>query len=105
MELSEKEAHCVARMIQGALCYGHVMGACRFCKYHCADEGWRPFYAVRKRLTEETGVDVNSYVSACTPENEWPHLRLLKNANEDIKKKFREQIDDYAAALKAAAAE
>ena len=73
MELTEKEAHCVARLLQGAIygggghCFGNPFDGCFFCKYNCETATGKevdgsplmtyPVYdKLLTRLTEETGL-------------------------------------------------
>ena len=107
MELSEKEAHCVARLLQGAIYGNGIWAGCGYCKFQCRNGKWRlpGFDDITERLTQETGVDLIRGCNMYNFENAHPHLRFLKNSNAETKRWVREQADEYAAALKAATAE
>ena len=91
MELSEQEAHCIARLLQGGWFAKHPIDACAFCKYQCRkdDAPHDMSSAMRKRLTEETGVDLG-FVSHEFYGSDFDYKRFLKNANEEAKNYFRE---------------
>lgn len=93
MELSEQEAHCVARHLQ-ALLYGRgISDACTFCKYPCCDKGEPPMHDyIKERLTKETGVDlILGEKWETLPGQGWfPYKKFLANANENIVKYYRE---------------
>ena len=63
MELSEQEAHCVARLLQASLYggddknFGCPLDGCQYCKVQCYKQGEHSpiFSHLRKRFTEETG--------------------------------------------------
>ena len=109
MELSEREAHCVARLLQGAIYGDSYLTGCGYCKYNRADENGFIYGScadkIRARLTEETGVELNNEVFTPDFEREWPYLRFLRNSNDRVKRVVLARADDYAASLKAAAAE
>ena len=96
MELNEREAHCVARLIQGGVLEGSIFYGCAYCKYH--DDCWPKeskhggifLYDIRKRLTKETGVDL-SFISKgrFDIDSSFPHGTFLKNSNEKVKDFYR----------------
>ena len=76
MKLNEAEAHCLARMLQGALYGGqqNPFDGCRFCKYNrWAKDGddCKNFTGISIRLTEFTD------------------KKFLKGADDGIKQQFR----------------
>ena len=87
MNLSEKEAHCVARLLQGAMFGESVLNGCRFCKFRC--EGQEDFDAIRKRLYEETGVDLRLGAENNLLYSNFPYKRFLREANEETVIYFR----------------
>ena len=94
VELNEKEAHCVARLLQGAWFGDDVLDACQFCKYQCFKEAKDNNYIrvcdeIRKKFTEATGVDLG-YIHRDLEGIERPYVRFLKNSNDDIKKMLRD---------------
>lgn len=58
MELTEQEAHCLARLLQGALFNENILTGCDYCKNRCYENRWDIFFLVRKRLSEATDVDL-----------------------------------------------
>ncbi len=58
MELTEQEAHCIARLLQGALFSENILNGCDYCKNRCYENRWDIFFSIRKRLSEETDVDL-----------------------------------------------
>lgn len=108
MELTEQEAHCIARALQGAWFstdsetgMGNSLDACQYCKYQCYKDETRPrmaFGHIRKLLTEKTGVDLGVAAGAFLIGSEFPYRKFLKNANEEIKEYFRtrfEHVNDW----------
>lgn len=91
MELNEREAHCVARLLQGAIFGKDITDGCAYCKFRCES----PILAgeIRKRLTDETGVDLGVMDSGKLPRSDFPHGRFLMNAHEDSKKAYRKAFD------------
>ena len=60
MELNEREAHCVARRIQGVLYAKDPYIGCRFCRFKCDKGGDKPTRRiVNQKLSEATGVDLS----------------------------------------------
>ena len=93
MELNEQEAHCVARLLQ-SLWYGQgALDGCGYCKYQCGEK-LPMFHAIKKRLTDETGVDVSPIVYGELPDSKFPYLKFLKNANETALNYFRTYFTD-----------
>ena len=97
MELTEKEAHCVARLLQGAFFSKNPLNGCTFCKYQCRikkDEPISTEHIIREKLMAETGVDLTGIIPCDVVFSEFPYKKFLKNANETIKKHFREIFAD-----------
>ena len=86
MELNEREAHCVARLLQSAWFGGGQFVGCKYCKYEClannSESSLPGFDNIRRRLTEETGVDLTLEASAFIYDSAFPYHKFLKNANE-----------------------
>ena len=92
MELNEREAHCIARLLQGAIFGEDVSDGCDYCKFQCT-LGRFPFREeIRKRLTEETGVDLSNGTRVLLPHSNFPYNKFLKNANETAKKVYRNHL-------------
>ena len=91
MELNEQEAHCVARLLQSAFCGDEIYVGCDYCKFRC-EHVLAKSDAIRKRLTEETGVDLTMKDCGRLPQSNFQHGKYLKNANEDVKKIYRERF-------------
>ena len=90
MELTEKEAHCVARLIQGALFADNILAGREYCKFECFrdTESRNMFNVMRERFEAETGVDLNPIVCGLG-EKHFPYRKFLKNSNDNIKKLLR----------------
>ena len=93
MELDEREAHCVARLIQGALFGEHnLFDGYNYCKYRCDKHTnlAKSMYArIRKRLTEETGVDLDfTLLDKTLAHFDFPQHKFLANANPEVMKYF-----------------
>ena len=95
MELTEKEAHCVARLIQGALFTDDLLAGCEYCKFECIKNAESPsvFISMREKLTKETGVDLDIFDSDLSNKH-FPYKRFLKNSNDNIKKLLRTYFAD-----------
>lgn len=85
MELNEREAHCIARLLQGMLFGENTLDGCDFCKNRCYETRWDMFFAIRKRLSEETGVDLKPEQHSELPHSDFPYGIFLKNASEKTK--------------------
>ena len=95
MELSEKEAHCVARMLQGMVFGKDIFSGCAFCKFQCDKEEMKkgaPYIApqykkIMQKFYEATEVDTrivgNPYDKLI--KSDFPYKRFLRNSNEEIK--------------------
>ena len=102
MELSEKEAHCVARLLQASLYggddknFGCPLDGCQYCKVQCYKQGENSsiFSHLRKRFTEETGVDIGTEIYGTLPNSKFPYKKFLKNANAEIIEYFRKRFSD-----------
>lgn len=106
VELTEQEAHCIARLLQSAIFSPdhNLFAGCRFCKYQCVKDAgeWEdmslvdlPRYdAVINNIMNETGVDVGPAVYGCIEPGGMPYKKFLKNSNEEIKEFFRNYFKD-----------
>ena len=103
MELTEKEAHCVARLIQGGMFGKRALDGCWFCKYRndCQKVDEHQFYdppfykELAKKITLNTGVDIvkdNDYPAL--PPSLFPYRKFLKNADSSIKEYFKSYFSD-----------
>lgn len=104
MELNEREAHCIARLLQGAWYSTPEKGlagslnACKYCKFQCYKGNGNELTGlegIRKRLTESTGVDLYPDTSAFLIDSNLPYHKFLQNANEGIKEYFRERFSHF----------
>lgn len=97
MELNEREAHCIARLLQGALFGKDLTDGCSFCKYFCLDKEKVLAGDIREHLTEATGVDLGFTASRVagklSPMSTFPFERFLKNSSENTKKICREYFE------------
>ena len=96
MELTEKEAHCVARLIQGALFANDIIAGCEYCKFRCFDDPENPaLFAgeIRRRLEKETGVDLNVLWGVDLPHSKFPYGKFLKNAHAKVKEEYRKRLE------------
>ena len=93
MELSEQEAHCIARLLQGTLFGKSPEDGCQYCKFRCFENRWDTYYAIRKRLTEATGVDLGFMRYGQLPHSEFPYGLFLKNSSEQIKAYYRDKFN------------
>ena len=97
MELNEQEAHCIARLLQGAFFGDSPFDGCSFCKFQCYKEGNNNLVtkagAIRCKLTEETGVDLGFYEEPRLFKSNFPYSRFMHGANIEAKLYFQEQFD------------
>lgn len=94
MELTEKEAHCVARLLQGVVFGKNIFSGCAFCKFQCDEEEKKkgaPYIApqyekIMQKFYEETEVDTRLGGNANDRliKSDFPYKRFLRNANEKI---------------------
>lgn len=95
MELNDKELHCMARLLQGAIFggRGNLFDGCAFCKYNCAVKGDPAphFEVIMGKMAVATGVDL-SPIKRTIMHSKFPYKKFLKNSNEEIKNYFREQF-------------
>lgn len=110
MELNEQEAHCIARLLQGAW-YGETSwDGCSYCKFQCTTKpngeksdwyhstingaylNYPMREAVSKRLTDETGVDLDKFMDGQFLHSSFPAKKFLKNANENAKQHYRDRF-------------
>ena len=89
MELTEQEAHCLARLLQGALFNENILTGCDYCKNRCYENRCDIFFLVRKRLSEATDVDLKPEQYAELPHSDFPYGIFLKNASEKTKAWYR----------------
>ena len=84
VELSDKEAHCVARLLQGAMFGKHnTMAGCAFCKYQCDKNS--VYRQIQKKFEEETGVDLQDDLPTDVIYSDFPYKKFLKNSNVKLK--------------------
>ena len=100
MELNEREAHCVARLLQGAFLGESVLNCCEYCKYPCYDDSNRCLWfanVIRDKFTDETGVslgatphktDLNGFAR--------PFNKFLVNANPKARGLVERYLKDVA---------
>ena len=109
MELTEQEAHCVARLLQGAIYGDTPWRGCEYCKYQCRRfvknkekpnvktlerQTYEPLLA---KLTEETGVDLGNIVDIEYVKHGFlPISKFLISSNNEIKEYMRNTLDNYA---------
>lgn len=94
MELDEREAHCVARLLQSAMFgKGNAMAGCAFCKYQC-DEKNTLYRKIQEKFETETGVDLSETSSLDVLYCDFPYKKFLKNSNETVKEHFRNIFSD-----------
>ena len=89
MELNEREAHCVARLLQGAIIGQNPLDGCDYCKNRCFENQWSMLHSIRKRLTEETGVEIGNFIYGTLPHSDFPYKMFLKNASDKVKDYYR----------------
>ena len=94
MELNEKEAHCIARLLQGAI-YGNsknVFDGCQFCKFKCRTEkDPAPFFnEIMYKLRRYTGVYLGAGSSYKWTHLDFPYERFLINSNEEMQEKLKD---------------
>lgn len=100
MEISERNAHCMARLFQGVLYGGHknIFDGCMYCKYRC----WNPhkekfapnFDILMQELMKTTGVDLRVGQHGQLRGDGFPYKRFLKNSNERVREFFRNFFKD-----------
>ena len=104
MELTEQEAHCLARLLQGSLYSSDTFIGCRFCKFPCDQNGSKPmFETVKKKLTDETEVDVSGNLYGYLTEGltlhsmkaeDFPYKKFLQGSSETVKEHYRNFFSD-----------
>jgi len=97
MELTEKEAHCVARLLQGGLYSENSLSGCTFCKFQCrpvAEGQISMERKIREKFMAETGVDLTQSITRDVLFSNFPYKKFLKNSNESIKEHFRKIFED-----------
>lgn len=105
VKFTEQEAHCVARMLQGAVYGEDFLSGCSFCKFKCSLAGrdkysekiystnprWRQ---ILDRLTKLTGVDCGIIDEGNLYGSKFPYKRFLKNSNAEAEEYFRNYFSD-----------
>lgn len=97
MELTEKEAHCIARLIQGALFAESWRQGCVYCKERESKIIPCDFQdGVLKKLGEAAGVDLSPRFKSYDEKMSapFPYCRFLKNSNELVKESAREYFKE-----------
>ena len=92
MELTEKESHCIARLLQGAIFGESVLNGCTFCKFRCSTESDPAPHLdeLRQKLWIETGVDLRfGSGKDKLPYSKFPYKRFLRASNEETIDYFR----------------
>ena len=88
-QLSEKDLHCIARMLQSALFADNIFYGCNFCNYKNECFTGNIFDMndtnVRKKLQEITGVDLGPQFNRNNPETKFEELIAIKKELQDIK--------------------
>lgn len=89
MKLTEKDLHCIARLLQGSIYgeRGNAFDGCAFCKYRCKTEkDPAPYFdEVMNKLDKKTGVAMLSSYGQRQDFPCFPYKRFLINANDEIK--------------------
>ena len=92
MDLTAKDLHCVARLLQGAIYgeRGNTFDGCAFCKYRCRNEkDPAPYFEeIMHKLAKLTGVALSAKHGQKLPFPHFPYDRFLINANDEIKAYF-----------------
>ena len=109
IKFDEKEAHCLARLLQGAVYAENFLAGCSFCQFPCKlvrhnhrdellqqDQRWRQ---ILNKLTEKTGVDCGVMEKENLYGSDFPYKRFLKNANKEAKNYFRNYFSDSSTDL------
>lgn len=99
--LTERDLHCIARLLQSALYGGDnnsVLVGCNFCRYKCFDEKEHkeiaPNYrAILRKFTAKTGVDLSPSSDGVLI-GDFPYKKFLQNSNEEIKERCRNFFND-----------
>lgn len=105
IKFTEHEAHCVARMLQGAVYGENFLSGCSFCKFQCSLVGrnkysekiysqqprWRQ---ILDKLTKFTGVDCGIIDEGNLYGSKFPYKRFLKNSNAEAEEYFRNYFSD-----------
>ena len=105
MELTEREAHCVARLLQGYIFGGRELNdrggetlyGCTFCKFqrpcHADMKAKSTMWAVMEKLQQATGVDLRNGFGKQLPFSKFPYQKFLVNANDEIRAELKEYAD------------
>ena len=92
----EKESHCVARLLQGAIFGESLLTGRAFCKFRCSTrEDPAPCLdSLREKLWTATGVDLRLASGKDTlPYSNFPYKRFLRAANNEVISYFRSFFD------------
>lgn len=109
VKFSERETHCIARMLQGAVYGEDFLSGCSFCKFQCSlmnrdkhsdkvystNPMWRQ---ILDKLTKVTGVDCGVMDEGNLYGSKFPYKRFLKNSNAEAREYFRNYFSDCAPA-------
>ena len=92
MKLTEKEAHCVARLLQSALFGKNIFDGCAFCKFKCKTKSDHAPHLdeIRMKFMDATNVDLGYRGSRGILEKDsFQYDRFLKKSNEEVKEQIR----------------
>ena len=98
MELDEREAHCVARLLQGAIYGDGVLTGCTFCKFPCqtSNDPAPHFDGILSKLMNASGVNLSPAKYGALPFSPFPYKKFLKNSNSAIEENLRNFFMDKA---------
>lgn len=92
MYLTEKQAHCVARILQSVIFGKSILDGCAFCKFECKTitDPAPHLDEIRKIFFDETGVDLRIGGSSKDKLkfSDFPYKRFLRASNDEIKNYF-----------------
>lgn len=91
-QLTEKDLHCIARLLQSALFSNGVYHACMFCKYEETCNKAEHSDVIRIKLMDTTGVDLG-FEEIPLHSGAFPYRRFLKNAGEKTKAYFNKYFE------------
>lgn len=93
IKLTDKDLHCIARLIQSAMFSKGAFSACMFCKYEEECDTAEHSDVIRKKLMDETGVDLGVW-DISLHSGAFPYRRFLKNSNEKTKVHFKKYFKE-----------
>ena len=94
-ELSEKDLHCIARLLQSTVFAGDLFFGCNFCMYQCFGESGVPaknYSAVMEKLQGITGVDMNPLCSGENALFKQDIRKFLKASNPEIRARITSML-------------